>query len=126
MLNKDFYIIYGKLLYALAKSDGYIQDIEKEQIMKLVQEKVALIEKQSDFSGTDLAYYTEYAFEASEDLELTLEDALLEFNTYFKLHHVHFDDTQKNVLTHVLEDVAHSYGKLTKKEFELIEKFKAL
>ena len=25
MLNKDFYITYGKLLYALAKSDGYIQ-----------------------------------------------------------------------------------------------------
>ncbi len=46
MLNKEFYITYGKLLYALAKSDGYIQDVERDSIMNLIQEKVALIEKQ--------------------------------------------------------------------------------
>lgn len=126
MLNKDFYITYGKLLYALAKSDGYIQDIERDNIMNLIQEKMALIEKQNDFSGTDLAYYAEFAFEAAEDLELTLEDALLEFNAHFKLHHVHFNEEQKNVLTEVLEEVATIYGKVTKKEAEIIEKFKQL
>ncbi len=126
MLNKDFYITYGKLLYALAKSDGYIQDIERDRIMNLVQEKMALIEQQNDFSGTDLAYYTEFAFEAAEDFELTLEDALLEFNAHFKLHHLHFNEEQKLVLTEVLEEVATIYGKVTKKEAEVIEKFKQL
>jgi uncharacterized tellurite resistance protein B-like protein len=126
MLNKDFYITYGKLLYALAKSDGYIQDIERARIMNLIQEKMALIEKQNDFSGTDLAYYTEFAFEAAEDFELTLEDALLEFNAHFKLHHVHFSEEQKRILTEVLEEVATIYGKVTKREVEIIEKFKQL
>jgi hypothetical protein len=126
MLNKDFYITYGKLLYALAKSDGYIQDIERDRIMNLIQEKMALIEKQNDFSGTDLAYYTEFAFEAAEDFELTLEDALLEFNAHFKLHHVHFSEEQKRILTEVLEEVATIYGKVTKREVEIIEKFKQL
>jgi uncharacterized tellurite resistance protein B-like protein len=126
MLNKDFYITYGKLLYALAKSDGYIQDIERDRIMNLIQEKMALIEKQNDFSGTDLAYYTEFAFEAAEDFELTLEDALLEFNAHFKLHHVHFSEEQKRILTEILEEVATIYGKVTKREVEIIEKFKQL
>jgi uncharacterized tellurite resistance protein B-like protein len=126
MLNKDFYITYGKLLYALAKSDGYIQDTERDKIMNLVQEKMALIEKQNDFFGTDLAYYTEFAFEAAEELELTLGDALLEFNAHFNLHHVHFDEEQKHILTEVLEEVATCYGKITKKESEIIEKFKQL
>jgi uncharacterized tellurite resistance protein B-like protein len=126
MLNKDFYITYGKLLYALAKSDGYIQDIERDNIMNLIQEKMALIEKQNDFSGTDLAYYAEFTFEAAEDFELTLEDALLEFNAHFKLHHVHFSEEQKKVLTDVLEEVATIYGKVTKKETDIIEKFKQL
>lgn len=124
MLNKEFYITYGKLLYALAKSDGYIQDVERESIMNLIQEKVALIEKQNDFSGTDLAFYTEFAFEAAEDFELTLEDALLEFNAHFRLHRVHFNEEQKRVLMEVLEEVATVYGKVTKKESEIIEKFK--
>jgi uncharacterized tellurite resistance protein B-like protein len=126
MLNKDFYITYGKLLYALAKSDGYIQDIEREKIMGLVQNKMALIEKQNDSLGMDLAYYAEFAFETAEDYELTLEDTLLEFNAHFKLHHVHFSEEQKLVLTDVLVEVATIYGKVTKKEEALIEKFKQL
>jgi uncharacterized tellurite resistance protein B-like protein len=126
MLNKDFYIIFGKLLYALAKSDGFIQDIEKNKIMDLVKEKMVLIEKQNDFSGTDLAYYTEFAFEAAEEFELTLEDALLEFNSFFKLHHVEFNREQKRVLTEILEEIATIYGKLTTKELEIIKKFKDL
>ena len=126
MLNKEFYITYGKLLYALAKSDGYIQDVERENIMNLIQEKVALIEKQNDFFGTDLAYYIEFAFEAAENFELTLEDALLEFNAHFKFHHIHFNYEQKRILTEVLEEVATIYGKVTNKEVEIIEKFKQL
>ena len=126
MLNKEFYITYGKLLYALAKSDGYIQDVERESIMNLIQEKVALIEKQNDFFGTDLAYYIEFAFEAAEDFELSLEDALFEFNAHFRLHRVHFNEEQKRVLMEVLEEVATVYGKVTKKESEIIEKFKLL
>lgn len=126
MLNKDFYIIFGKLLYALAKSDGFIQEIEKNKIMELVKDKMVLIEQQNDFSGTDLAYYTEFAFEAAEEFELTLEDALLEFNSFFKLHHVEFNREQKMVLTEILEEIAVIYGKLTTKELEIINKFKQL
>lgn len=123
MLNKDFYIAYGKLLYALAKSDGYIQEIEERKIIALVHNKLATIETQNDFSGTDLAYYTAYAFEAAEEFELTLEDALLEFKVYFKLHHLHINQEQKQVLLDVMVEVAKTYGKVSKKEKEIIEKF---
>ncbi len=126
MLNKDFYITYGKLLYALAKSDGYLQEIEKEKIIDLVHDKLATIETQNDFSGTDLAFYTSFAFEAAEEFELTVQDALLEFTAHFKFHHLHMSYEQRQVLITVMEDVARIYGKVTKKELSIIEKFKEL
>jgi uncharacterized tellurite resistance protein B-like protein len=126
MLNKEFYITYGKVLYALAKSDGYIQEIEQKKIIELIHDKLVLAEQQNDFIGTDLAYYTAFAFEAAEDFELTLEDALLEFTAHFKLHHLHIDEFQKELLVDVLDEVATSYGNLSKKEIEIIEKFKML
>ena len=126
MLNKDFYITYGKLLYALAKSDGYIQEVEERKIVTLVHDKLAKIETQNDFSGTDLAYYTSFAFEAAEEFELTVEDALLEFTSHFKLHHLNIEQAQKQLLIDVMEEVANTYGKVTKKEFAIMEKFKEL
>ena len=126
MLNKDFYITFGKLLYALAKSDGYIQAIEKEKIIALVHDKLASIETQNDFSGTDLAFYTTFAFEAAEEFELTLEDAMLEFRSHFKLHHLQVSDAQKQVLLEVVQEVASTYGKISKREIEIIELFEKM
>jgi hypothetical protein len=123
MLNKDFYITYGKLLYALAKSDGYVQEVEKEKIIALVHDKLATVETQSDFSGTDLAYYTTFAFEAAEEFELTLEDAMLEFRSHFKWHHLHISEAQKKLLLEVIQEVSESYGSVSKREIEIIEWF---
>ena len=91
MLNKDFYIIFGKLLYALAKSDGFIQEIEKNKIMELVKDKMVLIEQQNDFSGTDLAYYTEFAFEAAPPagLQVTAGDKFTAPGILFALSMIH-------------------------------------
>jgi uncharacterized tellurite resistance protein B-like protein len=126
MLNKDFYKTFGKLLYALAKSDGYIQETEEKKIISLVHDKLAVLETQNDFSGTDLAYYIEYAFEAAQEFELTVEDALLEFHAHFKLHHLHLDQKQKDILLEVLNEVASTYGKVSKKEMAILDKFKTL
>jgi hypothetical protein len=63
MIPKHFYIEFGKVLYALAVADGYISEKEKNAVIQLVKDKLAPLEDVPDQFGTDLAFYTEFAFD---------------------------------------------------------------
>ncbi len=126
MISKDFYIAFGNLLYALAMSDGAVQNEEKESILKLVKEKLVPMEDETDAMGTDLAHYTAFAFETADDQLESLEDALNTFVDYMKEHHLIFSKEQLKVLNAILQEVAKAHGRVTKKEQEIMNTFNGM
>lgn len=126
MISKDFYIAFGNLLYALAMSDGAVQNEEKESILKLVKEKLVPLEDITDAMGTDLAYYTEFAFETADDQIKSVEDTLNAFVNYMKEHYHIFSKEQLKVLNSILKEVAKAHGRVTKKEQQIIDMFNSM
>ncbi len=81
MNYSKFYIQFGKLLYAIAKSDGKVQEEEIDEFYRIVKRELQAIQ---DKSGTnqDNSIFTEFEFEqlvfADADKEKTFE-AFLDF-----------------------------------------------
>ena len=126
MITKEFYAAFGNLLYALAMSDGAVQQVEKESILKLVKEKLVPLENFKDMNGSDLAHYTIFAFETADDQIESVEDALTQFVDYVKEHEEKLGREQIKVFNSIIKEVAKSYGRVTKKEQEIIDVFNGM
>jgi uncharacterized tellurite resistance protein B-like protein len=126
MITKEFYIAFGNLLYALAMSDGAVQKEEEESIIRLVKEKLVPLESNTDPMGTDLAHYTAFAFETADDQIESVEDALNVFIDYVKSHQEFVSSEQLKILNSIIKEVAKSYGRVTKKEQQIIDLFNGM
>lgn len=126
MITKEFYTAFGKLLYALAMSDGAVQEVEKNSILKLVKEKLVPLENFKHMNGSDLAHYTTFAFETADDQIESVEDALTQFVDYVKEHEEKIGREQIKVFNSIIKEVAKSYGRVTKKEQEIIDVFNGM
>lgn len=126
MITKEFYAAFGNLLYALAMSDGAVQQVEKESILKLVKEKLVPLENFKDVNGSDLAHYAIFAFETADDQIQSVEDALTQFLDYVKEHEEKIGIEQIKVFNSIIKEVAKSYGRVTKKEREIIDVFNGM
>lgn len=126
MITKEFYIAFGNLLYALAMSDGAVQPAEKESVLKLVKEKLVPLENFKDTMGSDLAYYTTFAFETADEQIGGVEDALVLFVDYVKEHEEKIGIEQIKIVNSIIKEVAKSYGRITKKEQEIMDVFNGM
>lgn len=124
MVSKEFYIEFGKVLYALALTDGCISEKEKKSVIELVKKKLAPLENVPDKFGTDLAYYAEFAFETEEDGFDTKEEALSSFNMYLNVTHMRLPKNIKEACLDILKTLAKTSGhKISKDENEIIKNF---
>jgi hypothetical protein len=124
MIPKHFYIEFGKVLYALAVADGYISEKEKNAVIQLVKDKLAPLEDVPDQFGTDLAFYTEFAFETEEDFFDSKEAALESFNTYLKVTKTKIPLPFKKACLDILQTLAKSTGhKVSIEEAGIIKNF---
>ena len=124
MIPKHFYIEFGKVLYALAVADGYVSEKEKNAVINLVKDKLAPLEDMPDQFGTDLAFYTEFAFETEDDFFDSKEAALESFNTYLKVTKMKLPGNFKKACMEILESLAKSTGhKVSLEEASIIKNF---
>jgi hypothetical protein len=124
MIPKHFYIEFCKVLYALAVADGYISEKEKNAVIQLVKDKLAPLEDVPDQFGTDLAFYTEFAFETEEDFFDSKEAALESFNTYLKVTKTKIPLPFKKACLDILQTLAKSTGhKVSIEEAGIIKNF---
>mgnify|MGYP005842172309 CR=1 FL=1 len=107
-------------------SDGAVQPAEKESILKLVKEKLVPLENLKDTMGSDLAYYTTFAFETADEQIEGVEDALVLFVDYVKEHEEKIGIEQIKIFNSIIKEVAKSYGRVTKKEQEIMDVFNGM
>ena len=123
MLNKSYYIEFGKVVYAMAMADGEIQEEERASLYKTVREELAPVESITDEFGTDLAFYTLFSFEQEDDVTHdSVEDAFNYFIDFLHTHNFKMPLSARNACINILKKMASSYGRTTKKEVALIEK----
>ena len=79
MNYSKFYIQFGKLLYAIAKSDGKVQEEEIDEFYRIVKRELQTIQDKSG-ANQDNSIFSEFEFEqlvfADADKEKTFETFL--------------------------------------------------
>lgn len=123
MLNKQFYIEFGKVAYAMSMADGEIQEEERQILFDLVKEHLAPLEKQEDDFGSSIAFYTLFSFESEDEIQDTMENAFASFLDHLHTHKINLSGTIKDALTAILKKIAQSYGRFTKTEKAIMDKY---
>lgn len=121
MKTKDFYIHLGRLLYAVAKSDGLVQDEELNDLYRLViselkDEAVFGLRNEVD------AYYTEFEFESLMDKNADIDEALNSFFVFLDENSKSFTSKMKEITERAAECIAESYQGIIPEEQDILDK----
>lgn len=123
MVNKQFYIEFGKVAYAMMMADGEIQDSEKDTLRSWVEEELAPIENLRDEFGTDLAHYVTFSYETEDEIHDDVEDALNSFLNFIHTHQIKASPEIRKACHNILSRIARSYGRITKVERSVLDRF---
>ena len=125
MVNiKQFYKELGKLLYAVAKSDGKIQPKEIKVLHEFVLKELALFEPTIDSSGMNQAFYADFEFEKYFQLNISIDEAHSSFIKFLEENIDHIDPVLITKTIQAIEKVAKSFRSINKKEQAMINKIK--
>lgn len=124
MLYKEFYSELGKLLYAIADSDGVITKQERTALLELVKKELVPNENSIDEFGTDAAFYPEFEFDIMDDAITEPKVAFESFINFMEMHRKAIDKKLIKIALKVATKIADSYYQTNKKEHDLINMLK--
>lgn len=119
-----FYKQLGKLLYAVAKADGKVQEPEVKAIHEIVVADLLPLEESIDAFGTDAAFYAEFEFDLLHDRNVHKDLAYKDFVNYLKENDQHIDAQLRALILKAVEKVAEAYHGTEEPEAELIADLK--
>ena len=122
---KQFYKELGKLLYAVAMSDGKIRKKEIKTLHEFVSNELALSEPTSDSSGMNQAFYVDFEFDKYAEENISIEEAHNSFIKFLEANIATLEPALIERSIELLEKVAGSFRKINKKERAMIDKIKS-
>lgn len=109
-VNKELLDAFGRIVYAIAKSDGEVQDEELQHIRKVVDQNEWAQELELSF---------EIERQLDDDANKIFEDSIDVLKKYdAKEHYTSFVE--------LLEQIAKAHGAVVDEEETLLEKFKSV
>lgn len=117
---KQFYKELGQLLYAIAYSDGKVDKEEVDELREYVLKELAPFEPESDSSGMNLAFYTQFEFEDIAEKHSPASIVFWSFLQYLKSNAANINDELKTLIVDAVEKVAKAYEKTNKQEQDMI------
>lgn len=124
MDKQEFYIETGRLLYAIAKADGNIQESEREKIIQIIKDQLKPSDESHDAFGTENAFYTEFEFERLMDYDVKVRDAFQSFIEFAEDNKEDLTPELRKLILSMVEKVAVVYNGMEDSEQVLIEKLK--
>ncbi|MCS6824402.1 MAG: TerB family tellurite resistance protein, partial [Cytophagaceae bacterium] len=121
MKEKSFYVHLGRLLYAIAKSDGKVQKEEIQAIRKFISEKLAPAETQRDAFGTNTAFFAEFEFDRMDESSAHPEQAYKSFKSYLEENLPHISKDARQVAYSAALEVARAYKGINQSEKKILE-----
>lgn len=120
---REFYTELGKLLYAVAKADGEVQDEELHKIYQMVVSDLSdslLFDRENEVDS----YYTEFEFEALIDQNTNIQFAIKSFIDYYDRNKTFFNDQMKSITIKAMESVADAFEGIIPEEQAIIDELK--
>ncbi|MDR9487491.1 hypothetical protein [Salibacter sp.] len=124
MIYKNFYAELGKLLYAVAKSDGKVAEKERKAMHEKVVKDLVPVENSTDEFGTDSAFYVEMQFESCQEQSADPETCFIDFISYVDDHHSAFDAKLRRATVEIADAVAGAFYNTNSKERDMLERLK--
>ena len=115
-----FYKELGRLLYAIAASDGKISPKEVATLKRVVSEELVPQEATTDHFGTDQAFITEFEFDVLADRGASVEGAFDSFIAYMARHRTDLDPERKELIYRAADAVASAFHGVNKAELPLL------
>jgi len=119
---KQYYKELGKIVYAVAITDGVITPAEREILHHFVVKNLANYELGIDSSGMNKAFYVDFEFEDSAEKHLDTATAI---KTYVAFVHANYENGDEPLVQHSLDllgKVAEAYSR--EKERDLVKDIK--
>lgn len=123
MLPHSFYLAFGNLLYAIAKSDMEIQDEEISVFQKITKEELVKLAHNLESDDYDIML-TDSGFLSSYDAEFPSEIALDKFIDYYSNHKYLFNSVVKKFCIDSVVKVAEAFGGIVSEEKQIIAKLR--
>lgn len=117
---KQYYKELGKLVYALAISDGVIQENELYKLHETVSKDLAMNESSEDSSGMNQAFYVDFEFDKSVENHLDLNEAIKSYCDFVRMNCEPTDRGLFNRSLVLLKNVSEAYT--DEKEKDIISK----
>lgn len=124
MVYRRFYSEVGKLLYAIAASNGLVNREEYVKLRDIVEKKLVPLEHSTDQFGTDSAFYAEIEFDILLEQSADPTACFNSFCNYVEAHRTAFDAHLKSMTINLAKELAHVYRGTDAKEAEMIKKLK--
>jgi len=124
MYPEEFYVQYGKAVYALAMADGDVQGEEREQLMQSIRKELLPLEDKKDEFGSNLAYYILFAFEQLEEQAGGAQQCCNDFIQFIKERRLQVPPETQALLNQVMYRIADAYGGIDPGEQQVLEQFK--
>jgi len=118
---KEFYIGFGKLLYAIAKADGYVQMTEYAEFADIVSQELHPLEEKFNFESS---FKTLFEFKELSDRDVNFDEAFDGFIGFLRENKAEIDNEIKQLCMNAAQKVAESYGGIDKNEQVLLDKLK--
>jgi|GEM_PF-5288721 hypothetical protein len=123
MLPHSFYLAFGNLLYAIAKSDLEIQDEEIAVFQQISKDELIKLAHNLEADDYD-KILTDSGFLSSYDAEFPAEIALEKFIFYYENHKYLFNNWVKQFCINSVVKVAEAFEGIVTEEKQLINKLK--
>lgn len=120
---KEFYTELGKLLYAVAKADGEVQEEELFKIYQMIVNDLSdslLFDRENEVD----AYYAEFEFEALTDNNADMAEAIKSFIEFYELNKESFSPKMKDAILKAMNAVAIAFDDVVPEEQLLIDQLK--
>jgi tellurite resistance protein len=118
---KEFYIGFGRLLYAIAKADGYIQMTEYAEFADIVSTELHPLEEKFNFESS---FKTLFEFKDLSDKDVDVDEAFTQFTDFLKANKDEVDAEMKQLCLNAAQKVAESYAGVDENEQALLDRLK--
>lgn len=125
MNDQEYYKELGRLLYAIAKVDGKVQQKESEELHRIVKTELLKIADGKDEYDTAIAYTTEFEFDMLREREWSSEEAFESFAEFIR-NRQELSPKLKTLAYRSAEKVADSFHGTNTREAELLERLNKL
>ena len=120
MKFSEFYIQIGRLIYAIAKSDGKVHKEEVERFKTILNKELLHLHTSEDAYGTNHAYYAEFEIERLIEKQTDKNEAFTSFILFMEQHRDYFDEKIRNLCYETARRIAIAHRGIEPEESKML------